>query len=175
MLTRPLVYGGRSRRREGADTTPLSGVFDMALILEIMDRSGKERTYYLKLFSGDTPIQINKSFAAEILARYSCKKYEPDPDTSDCATAYKIAIFKIEGENIYLSYEGLTKEGEPTYTIRFSEAGEEMNLEEDVYNHILGSYRLELAHPKDVRYNTPRSRVFLVRPQKRAAKDPPRS
>lgn len=142
----------------------------MALLLEIMDRSGKEKTYYLKLFSGDAPIQINKSLAAEIMARYSCERHEPAAGTSDCNASYKIAIFRIEGENIYLSYEGLTKEGEPTYTIRFSEAGEEMHLEEDLYNYILDSYRLELAHPKDVRYNTTRSRVFLVRPRKRPAK-----
>ncbi len=45
-----------------------------------------------------------------------------------------------------------------------------MHLEEDLYNYILDSYRLELAHPKDVRYNTTRSRVFLVRPRKRPAK-----
>ena len=136
----------------------------MAFLWIIADKNGKElsKTYFLQFFPKDTKYPIGKSMAAEIMGVYELEKADMGKSMEEFKGAYDILVQKIKGENVYLCFEGANKEGGESYMLRFSEEGADIYLDPEFVYTLQNACQLELAHPKDVEFKSPRMRIYRV-------------
>jgi hypothetical protein len=136
----------------------------MAFLWIIADKNGNElnKTYLLQFFPKDTKYPIGKSMAAEIMGVYELERVDMGKGMEELKGAYDILVKKIKGENIYLIFEGASKEGDTPCMLRFSEGGADIYIDPEFVYVLQNACRLELAHPKDIEYKSPMMRIYRV-------------
>jgi len=141
----------------------------VAFIWIVSDKRKREMTHYLQIFPRDKKHQIMKGAAAEVMASYATEPVmiingRTEPLTAD----YDITTYRIEGENAYLIIKNKGNLG-AEYSLRFSEGGRDVYIEQDMLHEIRATYRLVSAHPKDVTVPGPNSRAYRLEQKMRPA------